>query len=238
MLKSGILLAILGLILAGCNLRESDKALDLGRSTLEVNSFEFLKTNILDLQCLRCHSSANAKGDVDLSSYGTIMSTPGLVVVGHSSTSTLFTEIESGAMPEDGPALSASDVALIQQWIDSGAPNGDFAQSEPPSQPPPVIPEPPQPTPVASYQDIQIKIMNKSCVSCHSGSKPSGRVDLANYQKLMANTRPVVVQPGAADKSLLYTEITSGSMPPKGMKVDPALVALLKTWINDGAKDN
>jgi hypothetical protein len=70
---------------------------------------------------------------VGVAAQGTACGTSGLtrVVAGHSAESLLYDKVLSKTtatpapcgtpMPENMPALSTADVALIQEWIDSGA---------------------------------------------------------------------------------------------------------------------
>lgn len=246
--KKMVFLSIVSLTLSSCNYHV-DKAStsdNSGFTAQQINSFATLKANILDTKCARCHG-VTVKGGVDFSNYNSIMNNPTLVVIGHPEESRIYTEVVGGDMPQDAPALSASDIAAISDWIEAGAPNGDFVVNPRPTPTPAPVPTPtptpapiPTPTPVpavASYKDVQSQLFDKSCVRCHSGTSPSGRIDLSSYAKTMANSKKAIVA-GSPTQSLAYTEITSGSMPPKGVKIDPKLVQLLKDWITGGAKNN
>lgn len=239
--------------LVGCNQIVSKHEQPDSVSFQKLTSFQALKVEILDAKCARCHNGSTTEGGVDFTSYETMLANPSLVTPGNLESSGVYAAVADGSMPLGGPRLSAEEVQAIGDWILAGAPQGDFDSSgsptpqpvpQPPNQPPsppptlPPQPAPPSPAPVASYSVIQAQIFDRSCVRCHSGSRPSGNVDLTNYSLLMANTRPKVVEPGLPKKSLVYTEITSGSMPPRGAKVDPALTAILKTWIEQGAKND
>lgn len=233
-IKNTVCIAITCLALAACNFHSGQAGLNLTSpsepSRTSIASFESIKQNILDPKCLRCHA-ANGDGGVDLSTYNSIKSNPGLVTAGDLQNSRLYTEVATGSMPEGGPILNPDEIAVIENWILAGASDGNI----PADPPPPVNPLPP-PTTETIYSQIQTKLFNTSCVRCHSSAKPSGKVDLSNYQNLVANKKSVIV-PGKPQNSLAYTEIISGSMPPKGKTVDPQLVELLKTWIANGAKE-
>jgi len=247
-------LVIFALAMAGCSYQVNKGGGDnSGASAQSLNSFDALSASVFEPKCVSCHSASNASGGVDLSNYQSIMSNPGLVVAGSPNASRVFTEVQSGDMPENGPALPAQEVQAIQDWILAGAPNGDFPPSNPsqaPSAPGTPAPEPqpqpqPQPTPrttpvpqpvVATYSQVQNRILTQACIQCHSGSRPSGRVDLTSFKAIMANSKKLAVA-GDAAHSLLYTEIKSGSMPPRG-KLSQDLITLMKDWINDGAKNN
>ncbi|MBC7465314.1 MAG: hypothetical protein H7256_04925 [Bdellovibrio sp.] len=251
------LILVLFIFLSACNYKSTKSgALILTPTTQSINSFDLIKANIIDTSCLRCHNGASAKAGVDLSSYASMMANSELITAGNAPTSLFFTEVESGSMPLGAPALTANEVKSIQDWINSGAPNGEFNPNPTtPSIPvitPPAAPTPepaplpvptPAPTPatsapVASYTDVQTKIFNQSCLRCHSGEFPAANVNLTNYELVMANNDPKAIEPGKSADSFIYTEIQSGRMPPRGAKVSPELIEVLKNWIDQGAANN
>ena len=239
-----ITISLLTLVTASCHSFMSKVPGSEGSDpeTTSLNSYENLSKVIFSPKCVGCHSASNAKGGVDMGSYSGLLHSQGLILPGHAESSLLYSEVASGGMPEGGPPLSHREISAISDWINAGAPDGDFASSEPP---PPLATPAPTPTPstprplpsTPKYADIQTMLFDKSCVRCHSSSKASGNVNLASYQKLMGNARPKVIQPGDAFKSIVYTEIEKGSMPPRGGRIDPNLQKLLKDWINAGAQN-
>ncbi|MGZ3694526.1 MAG: c-type cytochrome domain-containing protein [Bdellovibrionota bacterium] len=240
-----LVVAVLVAMLVGCSFQEN-KLPEASLKSTDLNSFAALSANIFEPRCVQCHSGPSASGGVDISSYAAIMSVRGVVELRDPKGSKIFTEVESGDMPDNGLALSAVEVKAISDWILAGAPNGEFtpAEGEPPAPAPP-IPAPPIPTqppkpPVPTaprYAEVQSRIFNTSCVSCHSGAKPKAGVNLSSFQTLMANPKAKLVVAGMADKSLVYSEILRGSMPPKG-KIAAADIALLRDWINQGAHND
>src|SRR4051794_20555272 len=70
-------------------------------------------------------------------------------------------------------------------------------------------------------------LLKTYCVSCHSGDKPKGDLDLAKLA-------PDFAQNGAAWKGV-YDRLADGSMPPKG-KPRPAADAqkAILTWVHAG----
>jgi cytochrome c553 len=224
-------ISITYLSLAACNFHSDKTALSMepisNPSRTSLTSFNAIKLNILDPKCLRCHDSSG-EGGVDLTNYKSIMANPGLVVAGDLQNSRLYTEVFTGSMPEDGPVLNANEISAIANWIEAGAPDGDLPHSTPPAEPAPV---PPAST---VYSQIQKNILDQSCVRCHSGTKPSGKVDLSSFQKMMSNKKVVII-PGKPESSLVYIEIANATMPPKGSAINSQLVELLKIWILNGA---
>jgi len=91
-----------------------------------------------------------------------------------------------------------------------------------------------------SYADSVQPVWNSSCGSCHGSN---GGLNLTSYTNLMAGTSsngPVVIR-GDGANSLIIRRIkgTTGSLMPQG---GPALsvgtIAMIETWINQGALNN
>lgn len=85
-------------------------------------TFTYISTNILQPKCVACHSAANPAGGFDLSTYNGVLA---VVQKGDHTISPLYvaTAPPNGNMPLGGAPLSASDVQVIADWIDLGAPN-------------------------------------------------------------------------------------------------------------------
>ena len=195
-------------------------------------------------------------GGVDFSTYSSTLSKSGVVVIGKPQTSTLYTEVASGDMPDGGPVLSTDEVNAISDWILAGAPNGDFPSTRvplpmptpvinnpapppaPPPAPTPVVTATPTPVPstIVKYSEVQAKIFDQACVRCHSGQTPKGKVNLSSFAALMASAKRNLIIAGSPDTSLVFTEISSGDMPPSGPPIAAPEVALLQEWINQGAR--
>ena len=75
-------------------------------------------------------------------------------------------------------------------------------------------------------------IFAANCLSCHSGPKPKGELDLST---LKTTLDAVVIEPGKPDQSFLWEEIESDNMPPKHPLSDEDK-SVIKKWIEDGAK--
>jgi hypothetical protein len=84
-------------------------------------------------------------------------------------------------------------------------------------------------------------ILAKNCYSCHSGGKARGRLRLDTAAAALkgGESGPAVV-PGKSDASPLLDSLTGGGdirrMPPKGPGLPEAQIALIKNWIDQGAK--
>lgn len=74
-------------------------------------------------------------------------------------------------------------------------------------------------------------IFEESCVKCHHAGKQKADLDLSSRQDLLDH-RSIV--PGKPDKSVLYTMMRDGLMPPNE-KVSAAKLAVIRQWIQEGA---
>lgn len=80
-------------------------------------TFKFIYRNILNPRCVGCHGGS---GGYSFDRYKDVMEA---VTPGDPEKSLLYTEVASGAMPDEGPKLSPEQVQQIKDWILSGAPN-------------------------------------------------------------------------------------------------------------------
>ncbi len=75
-------------------------------------------------------------------------------------------------------------------------------------------------------------ILAANCLTCHSGPKPKGKLDLSTSKTAM---KADLINPGKLGESLLWDKIESDEMPPKHPLSD-ADKAVIKKWIEDGGK--
>ncbi len=87
---------------------------------------------------------------------------------------------------------------------------------------------------LSSYSSLQAAVISPKCASCHSGSAPSGGINMADYTSLMASG---TVSPGNPTQSSFLTAINNGSMPP-GSPLSPDLIAAIQQWIQSGAQQD
>ncbi|MBK7998843.1 MAG: DUF1553 domain-containing protein [Verrucomicrobia bacterium] len=92
--------------------------------------------------------------------------------------------------------------------------------------------------PALTFEKDIRPILKANCFDCHGeGEKLKGGLDL-RLRRLMlqgGENGPVIV-PGKADRSALFKLTHSGEMPKRDKKLAPEQVALIKRWINSGAK--
>jgi hypothetical protein len=85
-----------------------------------------------------------------------------------------------------------------------------------------------------------VPILREHCAECHTGDKKKGGLSINDREALIEGSEngPVIVL-GKSDKSPLIEVITSTDsdiqMPPKGKRVPPEQIVLLKQWIDEGA---
>jgi WD40 repeat protein len=94
--------------------------------------------------------------------------------------------------------------------------------------------------PVSYSKEVE-PILNAKCSSCHNGLKTEGKLDMSSYEKLMkGGGRGSPIVPGASAGSLLIKlcgRTEKPTMPPrKETPMTPEELALVKLWIDQGAK--
>ncbi|MGH9719961.1 MAG: PSD1 and planctomycete cytochrome C domain-containing protein [Bryobacteraceae bacterium] len=94
--------------------------------------------------------------------------------------------------------------------------------------------------PVDFTRDIQ-PIFKVSCLGCHSGEKPEASLRLDSRDRaFQGGASGKVIVPGDAGQSLLVRKVVGGApgkrMPPAGSPLPPEKIALLRLWVNQGAK--
>jgi hypothetical protein len=99
--------------------------------------------------------------------------------------------------------------------------------------------ETPATSDVSFAKDVQ-PILAQTCMPCHSvGADAKSKYVLTGYEGVMGTGKDSVanVFAGNPDSSVLYELLQTGKMPPAG-PLDPAKVATVQNWINEGAKNN
>jgi mono/diheme cytochrome c family protein len=89
-------------------------------------SFNSLSQNIFTPKCLSCHNSTQPSGNVDFTTYDSLVHNTrhmDVVIAGKPEDSHLYEVLKSGEMPMNSPALSAAEIQAVSDWITQGAQN-------------------------------------------------------------------------------------------------------------------
>ena len=147
------------------------------------------------------------------SSVGTESNLKKWITPGSPENSPFFTTVENGSMPKNQSPLNTKALELIRIYIQqmSSAPT-----------PTPTPSTPPATTSGITYAEIKSKVLTPyRCLNCHSVGTE------AKLAKWINTSNP--------SRSLLYTEISSGSMPPSGSSPSSELEKLVLQYVKDFA---
>ncbi|HXJ21244.1 MAG TPA: hypothetical protein VMT03_13515 [Polyangia bacterium] len=93
-------------------------------------------------------------------------------------------------------------------------------------------------TTTATFTQIYTTILSKNCAgsACHNPGSQQGFS--ASSQTSAYNTLQPFIIPGDGADSVFWEAVDAGDMPRGKPKLSAASIALIKTWIDDGALDN
>src|SRR5205085_1357755 len=93
-----------------------------------------------------------------------------------------------------------------------------------------------------TYDEDVLPVFKQHCANCHGNDKQKGGLNLATFAALQqGGSSGAVVTPGEPDKSRVYTlpaHKEEPKMPPKGDRIPEAQLALVRLWIEQGAREN
>ena len=93
-----------------------------------------------------------------------------------------------------------------------------------------------------TYVDDITPILRQHCQGCHGNDKQKGGLNLATYVEVQkGGGSGTVVTPGNPDKSRLFTLVDhreEPKMPSASQKIPADQIALIRLWIEQGAKEN
>ena len=187
----------------------------------------YFKQSILPLMLSNCamsgcHDAISKREGVQLTDYTSIMKT---VRTGDPSNSSLYRSISGGGESRMPPApakpFDATTLALVSKWIKQGAKNNSCDASALNCV-----------TTNISYAAIVAPILKQNCTGCHSGTSPSGAIDLSTYTnvtKYIGNGK-------------LYGSIAHSPgfvpMPSATASLSVCEIGQIKSWIDGGSKNN
>ena len=187
----------------------------------------YFKQSILPLMLSNCamsgcHDAISKREGVQLTDYTSIMKT---VRTGDPSNSSLYRSISGGGESRMPPApakpFDATTLALVSKWIKQGAKNNSCDASALNCV-----------TTNISYAAIVAPILKQNCTGCHSGTSPSGAIDLSTYTNL---TKYI-------SNGKLYGSIAHSPgfvpMPSATASLSVCEIGQIKSWIDGGSKNN
>ncbi|TWT67197.1 c-type cytochrome domain-containing protein [Allorhodopirellula solitaria] len=220
-------------------------------------SFTSQVAPILASKCGGCHIRGQ-KGGFSLSSYEVLMKGPreGVVVFpGDTIGSRLIETIETGDMPRGGGKVSEQELATLKRWIMEGA---EFDGSNPAMNLTSLSPagaaaaemdapaEPPEMTAPTGNETVDFAsqiapLLVDNCSGCHiDAMQTRGGLQLDSLARMFrgGDSGPVL-NPGNGEASLLVKKLrgSEGARMPAGGRppLDDAEIALISTWIDEGA---
>jgi mono/diheme cytochrome c family protein len=80
----------------------------------------------METACVSCHGGEKTSKGLDLKSYASLMAgsqNGAVIVAGDAAASKLVTMIQAGKMPKKGTKLTAAELQLLLDWVNTGATN-------------------------------------------------------------------------------------------------------------------
>jgi Protein of unknown function (DUF1553)/Protein of unknown function (DUF1549)/Planctomycete cytochrome C len=203
---------------------------------------------LLEQHCKMCHSSELREGGLDLSSAeGSLRGgKSGPAIVPGNASASLFYKLvahqQEPAMPYKANKLPKEAIALLELWINLGAPfapAGSTATSSVPAESAQqrTAQTAGNPDPKFFVEHVR-PVLQASCFNCHGGKFKQAGLSIGTREGLLrgSDNGPVVV-PGKADESLLIKKIRhqhEPGMPYKAAKLPDAVIANIVEWVNTG----
>lgn len=110
-------------ILTSCSSTQSGNSITATPGTV---SYSQDVAPIFDSRCAKCHGSSKQDGQLDLSSFNSLMAggkTGQVIIPGNADGSKLILMVSSGKMPKKGAKLSKEQIQLLKDWVNAGAEN-------------------------------------------------------------------------------------------------------------------
>jgi uncharacterized membrane protein len=220
-------------IIAFYNSCTNDPVLDV--ALMDTVCFQNNIFPLLQANCGKCHGSGGGTEGFSVIDYNSIMRSVTAGDPRHSALYNAITKINGENFMPPSYALNSDQRTLIQVWIAQGALNTSCDTSKTPTD---TTTSAINYDSVAFQQDI-LPIFISKCSKCHDGTQGEENLNLTNYEGIMSA--------GVTPKDLnckIYRVITETNpddkMPPPNAIPTPAPVsseeiALLKTWIEEGA---
>jgi Planctomycete cytochrome C len=200
---------------------------------------------LLTQRCVVCHSGDSAAAGLRLDSLEALLkgSARGAVIKpGDASNSELIRRVKGISLPRmpmtGPPFLTQEEVALLESWVNGGAPKG---VAGPPASPPLVAPIAPE-----NVTWVQVApLLARRCAKCHTdngqmGAPPEGYRLTSHASTIDSSDRARVV-PGRPEASELIRRIRGQARPRMPFDGPPYLnedeIRLLENWVSQGARN-
>ena len=169
-----------------------------------------------------CHDVSSHRSEYVLNSYSSITSkglNPGNAT-GSKIYEVLVASDPGDRMPQQPkPPLSASQIAIIKSWINSGAPNGTNCT---PNCDPNVF----------TYSKAVKPTIENYCLGCHNSGNAQGGYSFSTYVEVKS-----VALNGKLNGVIAHSSGYS-PMPQGGAKLSDCKIAQISKWVNAGAPNN
>lgn len=113
-------LALLAMLLSSCG---AGPNFGYSNPLTVTSNFATIQSQILMPSCGSCHSPPQIAGGVDVTSYQSLMASPGAISPYQPYVSELYKQTYNGTMPRKAAPLTAAQLQAIYNWIALGAPN-------------------------------------------------------------------------------------------------------------------
>ncbi|MCI0620841.1 MAG: DUF1553 domain-containing protein [Acidobacteria bacterium] len=198
---------------------------------------------LFEEHCQSCHTGESGQGGFDLSTTEGLLhggKSGRAVVPGNASGSLLYKLVahkQEPVMPHKAAKLSREVIALLEVWINVGAPTTPDVAAVTKAAPSPAVQDPNSP-PLKLFKDHVRPVLQTQCLSCHGGKFRQAGLALTTRDGLLrgSDNGPVVI-PGKADASLLIKKIRhehEPGMPYKGQKLPNEAISHFIEWVNAG----
>jgi|GEM_PF-3566500 len=167
-LTTALTLSVLMGVLSSCGNKTREKeGPQVALAVVEGVGFQQVFDEVIKNNCLECH---NETPETTYSSYRVVSTLAPKIL----------SNVLSGRMPRGKPPLSLELKAVLQSWVDAGAPEeaGGAAAEQIPLEP--------------TYDSLLVNFFLPKCLGCHSGTPGSpapADINFASYDKLIATNK-------------------------------------------------
>ena len=182
-------------------------------------NFTSLKKHIFNTQCIICHSPGNSASSLPLADLEKVLKMrEGLVIPFHPEKSLLLQAINGQGdkpMPpvKSKRVLKKEDIAMIQKWIELGAPEYETPDTKP------VVYS------LINFTKVYEDVFIPRCVRCHGGPNPDKGRNFETYAGIQASLQDI-----------LFVALVEKTMPPK-THLSATESDELSEWIKRGAPE-